>query len=109
LKLLNKEERFLSSAMETWRESLKMTSGSGLVEMLREDMLVKQEDGYRVTSQTVLIDSAGFDEERYGDSSGSLFDSWINVASAIPMIRVKRRMDETLKMRVRRFEALCCW
>jgi hypothetical protein len=107
---VNKEERNLSSVMETLRESLKMTSGSGFVEMLREDMLVKQEDGYRVMSQTVLIDSAEFDEERYGNSSGSVFDSWINAARARPRIRVKKRMDETLMMRIRRFDAvLSCW
>lgn len=58
IRLLGNEERLLSSLVATWRESLKISSGSGLEQLLIEDMLEKHESKYFVTLQMILIDSA---------------------------------------------------
>lgn len=81
-----------------------MVSGSGFVEILKEDMLVKQEIGYRVTLQTALMASAELDEEERDESSSgsSVLDSWIKAASIRPMIRVNKRIEEMVKVMMSR-------
>lgn len=82
-----------------------MASGSGFIEALRECMLVKQDAGYRVTLQTVLIELTELEaEERDGesdpDSGDSVLDSWIRRASIKPMIRVKKRAEKIRDLRM---------
>lgn len=67
-----------------------MASGSVFVEALKEDRVVKQDSGYRVTLQMVLIDSAELEERE--DESEFLMGSSKNGASVKPMTKVKRRI-----------------
>lgn len=72
-----------------------MASGSGFIEALREDRAVKQDSGYRVTLQMILIDSVELEErEDESVSAGSLMGSSINAASVKPMTKVKTRIAE---------------
>lgn len=75
-----------------------MLSGSGLVEALREDRVVKQDSGNRVTLQIVLIDSSELEEsEGEAVSAGSLMGSSITAASVKPTTKVKMRMAKMAK------------
>lgn len=81
--------------METLRERLNTNSGSGFIEVLRDDMLVKQESGYGVTPQTALIDSLEEMDDDDDDDSGCLIlDSWITAATIKEIIRIKRTVAE---------------
>lgn len=94
LSCFTNREALKSSLTETPRESLKIDSGSGLIELLREDKLEKQESGYLVTLQTALIDSAKL-EASLAASADSADDSWMRAPTSNPMVRVSRRMAET--------------
>lgn len=73
-----------------------MVSGSGFGEVLREEMEVKHELGYRVTLQMVLMaDSAELELEREGDSE---LDTWMRAASRRPITKVKQMRAEMVRM-----------
>lgn len=80
--------------METLRERLNTNSGSGFIEVLRDDMLVKQESGYGVTLQTALIDSLEEMDDDDDDSGCLILDSWITAATIKEIIRIKRTVAE---------------